>query len=497
MKRTFVTAILFAATAAMFAPRPVSGGIDTEKYSPERSSLAAFALPEAEFCTDGDDPASPIRAIPTGPAPCETSLPGLGDPESHCTIWISDLNEEGGLPTEDIVVDTEARPIYLLDTYREDPRANSSVERSVNLFSGRLRGNFALWLERSGKYLRLMQEILREEDLPEDIVYLALIESGFNPKAYSRSKAAGPWQFIAGTGRRYGLRIDSWVDERRDPIKSTRAAAAYLTDLHDMFGSWSLAFAAYNAGEGRVRRAVSRTGTDDFWSIVPTRHLKRETKDYVPHFIAARMIALEPEKYGFYDLKYHDEFEYDVVELDMQLTLDVAARCAGTTFEVMKELNPELKRGCTPPVKAYSLRVPAGSRDRFVTALAAIPPSERFTIRHYLVRKGDTISGIARRMGVPASEIVDQNKLKRDGRLIRAGQELLIPIPLAASRIEKADRADIASRIRGGAYVVRAGDTITSIALASGVSTRSLLAANSLASRSIIRPGQKIVIPAN
>ncbi|MFC1769437.1 lytic transglycosylase domain-containing protein [Nitrospirota bacterium] len=186
-----------------------------------------------------------------------------------------------------------------LQGYVMKPSAIRAVELHIKALSERIPDRFAIYLGRSTRYLPMMKNILREEGVPEDMAYLPLIESGFNNKAYSRSRASGQWQFIRGTGKRYGLKINFWVDERRDPVKSTRAAARYLRDLHDMFDSWSLAMAGYNAGENRIKRALKRTEGKDFWSLVSTNYIRRETKNYVPKFIAARLIAVEPEDYGF------------------------------------------------------------------------------------------------------------------------------------------------------------------------------------------------------
>ena len=252
------------------------------------------------------------------------------------------------------------------------------IEKSVRYFSVSVKKHFNLWLERSGKYVGLMKSILRENYLPEDLVFLALIESGFNPKAYSPASASGPWQFIRGTATRYGLKVDRWVDERRDPVKSTKAAAAYLKDLYGMFGSWPLAMASYNAGEGNVARAVNRNGTDDFWELRKTRSLAPETKEYVPKFLAAQMIAQDPGKFGFDGLEYERPFEYDEVVLDRCTDLALVAKCCGVPVTEIKELNPELMRWCTPPNRpAYTLRIPKGSKEEFLASYTKLSDDEK------------------------------------------------------------------------------------------------------------------------
>lgn len=323
----------------------------------------------------------------------------------------------------------------------DNPVAKAAVEKSISLFSKKIRDRFSLWLSRSGKYLDLMKEILKSKNLPEDIAFLPLIESGFNPAAYSVAKAVGPWQFIASTAKRYGLKIDWWRDERRDPIKSTVAAADYLKDLYDMFGSWNLAMAAYNAGEGKILKALNRTKKDDYWELTSTKYLKKETKEYVPKFVAARMIATNPDEYGFEKIDYHSPFDYDEVIINHPLDLEVAARCADTTIEVIRELNPELRRWSTPPGEStYSLRIPSGKKEEFLENLSKIPEEEWFTIERYKVKKGDTIKKIASRMGIPISVILELN----DGlRNIKPGETILLP----PKGKYKPDRDDIIKRV--------------------------------------------------
>jgi peptidoglycan lytic transglycosylase D len=308
------------------------------------------------------------------------------------------------------------------------------VARDVQYFSITVRKHFQQWLARSGKYMSLMKSILRENYMPEDLVFLALIESGFNPKAYSFARAAGPWQFIRGTAIRYGLRVDKWVDERRDPVKSTVAAAAYLKDLYGMFGSWPLAMASYNAGEGNVERAINRTGgVQDFWKLRQTRYMPSETKDYVPKFIAARMIAQNPDNFGFKDLEYDQPFVFDEVQLDHCTDLRTVALCCGVPLEEIKDLNPELIKGCTPPDRTYTLRIPKGKKEAFLAAYNALPKNERFATpkilaanTRYVVRRSDSLKHIAGKLGVPVAKLAAANRLKVRSR-VRRGRRLLVP----------------------------------------------------------------------
>ncbi|MBI5639780.1 MAG: transglycosylase SLT domain-containing protein [Nitrospirae bacterium] len=328
----------------------------------------------------------------------------------------------------------------LVSPYQENGVASRAVEKNLGLFSNRIKERFSLWLSRSGQYLGLMKEILRKKDVPEDIVFLSLIESGFNPYAYSIAKAAGPWQFIASTAKRYGLEIDWWKDERRDPVKSTAAAADYLKDLHGMFGSWNLAMAAYNAGEGKIMKAMKRSNADDYWDLLHTKHIRNETKEYVPRFIAASLIASNPREFGFEGIEYHPPLSYDEVGLDSPIDLAVAAECAGTELDVIKKLNPELRRWCTPPdVPIYTLKIPEGTKELFLERLSSIPEEERLTIDRYLVKKGDTFKKIAKMTGVPESVILSLNAMEKIIPL-KPGSQIFLP-PKGLYTVDKDDKA--------------------------------------------------------
>lgn len=247
--------------------------------------------------------------------------------------------------------------------------ANPAVQPTVDAFSTHLRGFFGGALSRGAKYLPSMTDILVREGLPPELAYLPLIESGYRPQAVSPAGAAGPWQFIPETGRRYGLRIDSLVDERRDPIKSTHAASAYLKDLHEMFGDWELSLAAYNSGEYRVARILSQNkDVEDFWDMRDGGLLPRETSAYVPRFLAAVQIAKAPESYGFAQPPRHTPEAYEMVDVDRQVSLRAAAHLCGVSADELEELNPALRRGITP--SGYTLRVPAGKAEPLRIGLA-------------------------------------------------------------------------------------------------------------------------------
>ncbi|HWR58555.1 MAG TPA: transglycosylase SLT domain-containing protein [Thermodesulfovibrionales bacterium] len=322
-------------------------------------------------------------------------------------------------------------------SYPSNAAATKAVDKSIWLFTERIKERFSLYLERSGKYIELMREILKTYNIPEDIAFLPIIESGFNPEAYSVARAVGPWQFIAGTAKKYGLKIDWWRDERKDPVKSTVAAANYLRDLYEMFGSWNLAMAAYNAGEGKIYRALSRSKSDNYWALLNTRHIKKETKEYVPRFIAAKLIASDPRSYGFDNLAYHAPLAYDEVILLKPIDLETAAQCAETSLEAIKDLNPEIRRWSTPAnVSSYPLKIPFGKKTVFSENLLRIPEDERLSVVRYTVKKGDTVKKIAGKTGFPVSVIAELNN---DSPEFRAGDTILLP-PKDKCRPDRDDR---------------------------------------------------------
>src|SRR5208283_532689 len=313
------------------------------------------------------------------------------------------------------------------DSYASNETALKAIEKSVDLFKDGIKERFTVYLERSAQYIAIMKEILRGKNLPEELVFLPIVESGFNPNAYSRARAAGPWQFIASTAKRYGLVIDWWRDERKDPVKSTVAAAEYLRDLYKMFGSWNLALAAYNAGEGKISKALRKSDSVDYWSLLNTKQIRNETKEYVPRYIAATMIANTPEEYGFDNLDYHEPLEYDEVTVRSPLDIEVIAKCAECTVKEIREANPELRRWSTPAnVTEYTIRIPSGSKDIFTNNLNSIPEGKRFTVEQYTLKKGDTIKKIARKTGIPGSTIVAMNSLNGLEHLT-AGNMITLP----------------------------------------------------------------------
>jgi len=303
------------------------------------------------------------------------------------------------------------------------------VDFWVDKFTGDKRGDFTRFMERSGRYIPMISQKLEERGMPQDLIYLAMIESGFNPEAYSPAAASGLWQFIEETGRRYGLEVNRAVDERNDPVKATDAALDYLEELYDRFGSWYLSAAAYNTGENRVARIMreetgSEKGNEESYYRIWDR-LPRETRDYVPLMIAAARISKEPAKYGFEGVQKEDPLAYDEVVVDAGSPLDAVAKAAGVDVKEVRRLNPQLKMERTRNDQRSVLRVPEGTRTTFLVNWPQVRQNRTLDFREYTVRYGDSLLAIARRHGVSADEIRRENALRGD--MIRAGQTLRIP----------------------------------------------------------------------
>lgn len=380
---------------------------------------------------------------------------------------------------------------------------NEEVEAYLDFFQGPGRRWFTRWLERSHRWMPLFREILREYDLPEDLVFVAMIESGFSMHATSRARAVGPWQFMEATGRQYGLRIDFWVDERQDPVKSTHAAARFLRWLYQQHDDWYLAWAGYNGGPGRVRRAIDRHGSKDFWELARTEGaFHRETQHYVPKLIAAALIAKHPEHFGFTDLTPLAPLEWEYAELDAPTDLEVIARCAGVGVDAIRELNPELRQWATPPSLSansnYRLRLPAGRAEAFAEAFAQVKPTQRFTFRTYRVQPGDTPGHIARMFGTSTAELMRSNRIK-NARALRIGQELLIPIPPGALPRGQLPKAELSSTSRQRAdasgqthHVLRQGETLSHLAERYGASVEAIKRWNGIQDARKVRVGQRL-----
>lgn len=411
------------------------------------------------------------------------------------------------------------------------------VQYYLDFFQGPGRERMNVWLGRLPRWEPMIRERLAEQGMPGDLVYLALIESGFSNTAVSRARATGMWQFMRATGRGYGLRVDGWVDDRRDPWKATVAAARHLKDLQRRFGSLYLAAAAYNAGAGKVSRGLKRIGPApaepegtaaeqfaddavavaaaegepldpeleeeeeeegpsdaDFFRLYDTRHIRRETKDYVPKLIAAAIIAKEPAKYGFTPTNPLQPLVYDSIIVPDMTGLDVLARLAGTSTAAIRELNPRYLRLATPPGERSMVRLPAGTGPAVDVAYAELPKSQRVTYVEHRVARGETLGGIARRYRVSVSSIREANRAAR-GKYLKVGTRLVIPTGSGGSASYAAryegSRASASASARAAYHRVRPGETIWSISRKYGVSQANLKRLNGLRSNKLL-VGQRL-----
>ena len=432
------------------------------------------------------------------------------------------------------VVESEAASMFGLPTaaaaaaatWDIDVASYASHDRVVywmDYFTGRARWHFERYLERLGRYDGMIRSRLLSAGLPQDLIYLAMIESGFNQVARSRAGAVGLWQFMPGTARRYGLTVDAWVDERRDPYEATLAATRMLSELNSRFGSLWLAAAAYNSGPGRIQRGLQRydleaqNGDDAYFAMSEGRFLRRETRDYVPKLIAAALLAKEPERYGFTGLDRWSPLHYDSVQVSFAVGLDVVARLAQASRDSIEEMNQEFYRGVTPPDRTVWVRVPKGSADSVAAHIAVLPARDRVTVVMHIVSRGETLSHVSQRYGVSVADIKSANHL-RSSRL-SVGQRLIVPTSGAhrwsataggetfrTVRRHRAAASAPATRTSASApaprgtttrrvHVVRNGESLWSIAQSNQVSVSDLARANGLSARSTLHPGQAIRLP--
>ena len=377
--------------------------------------------------------------------------------------------------------------------------AHDRVQYYLNFFTGSGRERMLVWLQRLPRYEPMIRARLSEQGLPGDLVYLALIESGFSNRAVSRARAVGMWQFMAPTGRGYGLRIDGWVDERRDPVKATAAATRFLKDLRARFGSLYLAAAAYNGGAGRVGRGLNALGDGEpveeysdssFFRLYDSRLIHRETKDYVPKLIAAATIAKEPARYGFVVTNADEPFVADSVFVADMTGLDVIARLADTTVAVIRDLNPQYLRLVTPPGTRSVVHVPPGKGEPTQLAYNDLPARERVTFREHVVTKGQTAGGIARTHGVSLTALYEANPRIR-ARSLKIGQRLVIPVGGAMSTVVARSVSEPAAR-SVAFHRVRRGETVSGIAKRYGVSQAEMRRWNGLNASSRINAGQRL-----
>ena len=467
------------------APRPgtvVSAGKPVSRPAPDSVPRTVVAEPSAA------PRSSPPTELSTGDV-ARRAIEVFGD---SLVIELPPMPEEETEPSWDMDV----------RTYETQER----VAHYVNMFTGRSRDRIADRLERGTRYEPMIRAKLKAGGLPEDMYYLALVESGFNPHAYSKAAAVGMWQFMTSTARGMGMRVDGWVDERRDPVRSTAGAVRFLRGLRDQFGSLYLAAAAYNGGPGRVSRGLARyaddlentAGDDAFFVLAEKDYLRNETREYVPQLIAAALIAKEPARYGM-TVRTLPPLSYDSVRVPPSTPLAAIAKAARVSTRDITELNPHILRGMTPPRESYEVRVPAGSAAGFDSAFAALPSEERVATRAVATKKGDTIERLAREHGIGVGALTGFNpSLRRlkSGRLA-VGQMLLVPTPaVAAARLSVPDPAiekfpNSTARLK--VHTVRRGETMRGIAIKYATTSERLMRINGLR-KPMIFPGQTLLL---
>ena len=408
-------------------------------------------------------------------------LPNLEtlSPESPISVLLQGLSAER---IEDLQPDTgQIVRIHQLASQCDIPiDANARVAASIHFFQTKGRDTYMTWMRRSGKYRSLILNVLRGKEIPEDFLYLAMIESGFKPRAYSRAKAVGLWQFMLRTGELNGLHRTHWVDERRDPMKSTRAAAAHLKDLFDFFGDWRLAAAAYNSGRGRVSRAIAKAGSRDFWQL----ELPKETRNYVPLLMATTIISKDPTLFGFDIPNFDKPDNIEHVIVPNEVHLPTAAKILGIEYNRLRDFNPELRRHWTPLGKPYSLTVPYGSGASFVRTYTQLPDSDKPSIDEYVVRNGDNISTIASTFAVSAQIIANANGIQ-NADLIHPGQKLFIPLRhISSGSIQSTSNVSASSVL----HSVKRGESLSVIAHRYRIKIADLKRWNGL-NNNLIHPG--------
>lgn len=414
-----------------------------------------------------------------------------------------------------------AEHLKLQNTYFDIPVVyNAATKKWIKYFTGRGRALFARYAARAGRYAPVLSKILNDQGLPRDLIYLAMAESGFTNNARSWAKAVGPWQFMPYTGKRFGLDVEFFLDERRDPLKATVAASMYLRDLYEMFDSWELAMSGYNAGEGKMRRAIRRYRTKNFWKIRKGRYLKPETKNYVPKIMALAIIGKNLNTFGFNNIEFHKSLDFEEINVPANTDLYNVASVLGTTFEEIKKYNPELIRWQTPPGgSGYVLRLPVGMKSKW-TAIADKSVVIAKDYKVYQLRGYASLHQVARKFKVPAKVLSQLNDIAIGKKLF---PKTAIYLPFRSDHKRKKNRlySDLYEKPRKSVvrrrtyqkwvkrgkargknianpkqfYIVRKGDTLWNIARKNGVNINTIIRSNyKLVKRRMILPGDKLAI---
>ncbi len=439
------------------------------------------------------------------------------DQEENATFRVTDP-----VPPEIVVPEFDNIP----------PEISPTVDKWVQYFQGKGREHMERYLARSTRYEKIMKKILRQNDMPEDLIYIALIESGFSPRAISRSAAVGYWQFIRGTGKRYGLNINTFIDERRDPVVATQAAADYFKELYSEFNSWFLSMASYNVGEGRIRREIRKNKTNDFWVLAKKRRIPKETVNYVPKFLAARLIARDPEKYGFKDIPYEPPIEFETVTLQQVVDMRQMADKMNVDYAELKRLNPKY-RGEVAPLEngKIVLRVPLGTTEIAMKSALESTMKDLVFIADkgetdvYKVRNGDTLNRIARRFKTSVGLLRELNDFKRRVKL-SPGRTIFIPLRESeslqyekqqmlsrlnnkssdSSYIENSEKnnawnnnienLNVATKVTTDLsyYIVQEGEALPEVALKNNMTMAELMEINSLEEGGVLKAGTQIKV---
>ncbi len=478
MSTIFFRIQAFTALILLLASLFLSSGCTTK----QQLSTSGLDLPPSNMQpADADPDLAPVVAEP------EISLVQELEALASTGAW-----EDPQTRTE--ATELSAEPEKIEPLYDFPVVVNRQVEMYLDLFQGKQRKYFGRWLARSGHYSDLITSELEASGLPKDLLYLAMIESGFNQRAYSKAKAVGLWQFMSGTGREYGLSITRYVDERRDAEKSTKAAAAYLKCLYDEFGDWYLAVAAYNGGPGTLRKAIKKTKSRDFWKIAQSRSLRMETKRYVPKLIAAIMIAKEPEKYGFTDIIYEQPLTWETIEVGPALSMDAVAILTNSDQTEIKLLNQELRTSRTPMDRErYLVKIPSGTKMLAQSNLPRLHSVVQTEYKTHIVKKNETLNRICQLYNINTTTLLKVNKLT--SRNLKPGTRLRIPYQNVAYRIlPKGMDARIAAQDDLILHTVKRGDTISKISRRYQVPAELIVAWNGLVNMHKISEGQQLAL---
>lgn len=453
-------------------------------------SLESFMVEEAAPAMLGTVDDELDQSIDPELEPLSIEEIALPEPED-----IKAIEEEHKSDSEDVATAAADEPEIQYDF---PITINAEVEFFLDRFQNSQPKMFRRWLERSGRYVPMIEEELAKAGMPLDLAYLPMIESGYRLTAYSRARAVGPWQFIRGTGKRHGLAINNYVDERRDPIKATKAAIKYLSKLYEEFNSWELATAGYNAGEGRIRKAIRKTGSTDFWVLAKSKHLKKETKYYVPKLAAAIIIARNPEKYGFSDIAYDEPLAFETIKVPRWTTMQAISVAANEPLEDIRNLNRQLRRAITPPgSKYYTIKVPVGKKELTTERLPRVKAIVTTGYKTHTIRRGDTVSRICRKYNINKKTLLQANNLRSTE--LKAGKRLRIPYRTTAHKLVSKKDMMTAQLSPADAlpenlliHKVQPGETISELSRRYNAPVHMIAAWNGLHNLNSIRAGQQL-----